>query len=71
MSNINSSLYDSYWDQCDNISTKINSIIDHKGLKNIRLNFDRNSNKFTIIKTILYDQCIQSWNMPIIVGILM
>ena len=70
MSNINSPLYDSYWDQCNTINTncwakKINSIIDHLGLTHIRLNFDRNCNYFTIFKRRIYDQFIQSWHMSI------
>ena len=70
LSNINSFSCDTHWDHCDAISIncweKNNiSIMEHIGLTNIRLNFDRNFNYFTIYKIRLYDQLIQSWNMSI------
>ena len=67
MSENHSNLYDAYIDQCNYVpnacwAKRVNLMIDHLGLTNIRLNFDVNVNNAVILKTRLYDQYVQSWN---------
>ena len=66
MCNSDSSLYEAYINQCTTLNTtcwasKLNSIVDHLGLTNLRLNFDRSINSFQSVKQRLRDQFSQNW----------
>ena len=68
MTNTQSPIYEAYVDQCHNVistcwAKRINSIIDHLGFSNIRINFDNNFNCVPTLKRRLKDQFI----MPILV----
>ena len=59
-----------YFELCNNVNNKcwakrINSIIDHLGFTNLRLNFDPRINCFNSLKTRLRDQFIQEWKTSI------
>ena len=70
MTNTQSPIYEAYVDQCNNVistcwAKRINSIIDHLGFANIRINFDNNFNCVPTLKRRLKDQFIQEWGETI------
>jgi len=70
MTNNQSPSYEAYVDQCNNVistcwAKRINSIIDHIGFANIRINFDYNFNCVLTLKRRLKDQFIQEWGETI------
>ena len=59
-----------YQDLCNNVNKKcwasrLNSIIDHLGCTDIRMNFDPRINYFRILKTRIRDQFMQEWTETI------
>lgn len=56
---LNANINNSSW------AKRINSIIDHLGFMDIRLNFDVNINYLPLLKCRIRDQFIQEWNASI------